>query len=77
MICTVPGLPRDSSVRPNGSFSTSLKVLASTASTPAVNFASIWPLLIFVIQRFIDAITSAVVTGWPSWNVRFGRSVKV
>ncbi|MNU01088.1 hypothetical protein D3C72_2443880 [compost metagenome] len=29
------------------------------------------------IQRVSDAMTSFVVTGWPSWNLRPGRSLNV
>ena len=77
MMNAVPGFPSASSTMPKGSFSTSLNVSSSTASTDWVNFARFWPEVILVIHRCSDATTSAEVTFCPSWNARPGRSLKV
>lgn len=45
------------------------------ASMPVTDAASFWPTTSRCIQRCKDGMTSAVVTRWPSWNFRPGRSV--
>ena len=52
-------------------------VLASVASSEAVNLASVWPIGSREAQRRSEATQSAAVTGWPSCHFRPGRSTKV
>ena len=70
------GLARPWSTMPNGSFSVSVKLRASTAfhSAPALPMAR--PMLSRAPQRCSEATASAAVTGLPSENFRPGRSVK-
>ena len=65
------------STTPVGDFSTIWKVLASTAFSSATFAHRMVPRLSRDAQRFSEAITSSVVTGWPSWNSSPSRSVKV
>jgi hypothetical protein len=65
------------STRPNGSFSTSLKVRSSLADSDARRLLSVAPTVVPSSQRRTEAMTSRVVTGEPSWNLRPARSVKV
>ena len=71
------GLASACSTTPVGALSTSWKVLASIALASASLAHRIWPRPSRTAQRFSDASTSSVVTGWPSWNSRPSRSVKV
>ena len=74
---TTEGLPSDSMTAPNFSFSTIWKVLASTAFSSATFAHRMVPRLSRDAPRCSEAITSSVVTGWPSWNSSPSRSVKV
>ena len=65
------------STKPKGCFRRSTKVLSSTAANSSTNGLIAWPSTSRTIQRFSEAMTSRVVTGWPSWNLRPGRKVKV
>ena len=71
------GLPSASSTSPKGRFSTMRKVRASTTSMDAVAAIRCRPSPSPGPQRRRLAITSAEVTGWPSWNFRPSRRVKV
>ena len=71
------GLPSASSTMPKGSFSTSVKVLASTAVISLVNCMSFWPIASRTPQRLSEAMQSSGVTGWPSWNFSPSRSTNV
>lgn len=69
--------PRAKGTNAIGRFSFSTKVRASVASRPAVYSPSLPPMVSRAIQRRSEAMTSRVVTGWPSWNFSPGRRVKV
>ena len=62
---------------PVGSFSTSWKVLGSSAFRSATLVHRIWPSESRTAQRFSEATTSSLVTGCPSWNSSPSRRVKV
>jgi hypothetical protein len=51
--------------------------LSSFATNSSTNGFIAWPSTSRAIQRFREAMTSRVVTGWPSWNLSPGRKVKV
>jgi len=65
------------STKPKGSFRRSTNVLSSLALNSSTNGLIAWPSTSRTIQRFSEAMTSRVVTGCPSRNLRPGRSVKV
>jgi hypothetical protein len=65
------------STKPKGSFRRSTKLLSSTDWNSSTNGLIAWPSTSRAIQRFTEAMTSRVVTGWPSWNLSPGRNVKV
>ena len=71
------GLPSTSSSSGKGCFSTSLKVLASAASSDAVSAISILPSGSRTDQRLSEATQSSAVTGLPSCHLRPSRSTKV
>ena len=71
------GLPIESSTRPNGSFSTSWKVLSSILFHSFVAAASAWPIASFFDQRVSEAMASSEVTGAPSCHFKPSRSVNV
>ena len=71
------GLPSTSSKSGNGSLRTSLKVLASTASSEAMSASSILPSESRPAHRFSEDTQSAAVTGVPSCHLRPSRKVKV
>ncbi|CFT96229.1 Uncharacterised protein [Bordetella pertussis] len=74
---TVDCLPRVSSIGPNGLLSFQVIVRASVAARLSVWSKMCWPPVSRSPQRLSEATTSAAVTGAPSWNHRFSRSVKV
>ena len=71
------GLPRTSSSSGKGCFSTSLRVLASAASSDAVSAISILPSGSRTDQRLSEATQSSAVTGLPSCHLRPSRSTNV
>ena len=71
------GLPSDSRTRPYGSFIFILKVLGSTASKPATEASSFWPITSRAPQRLIDWMQSSDVTGVPSLQSSPSRRVKL
>ncbi|MEY9474573.1 hypothetical protein ABH992_006972 [Bradyrhizobium yuanmingense] len=71
------GLPSASMTSPDGSFSVSTKVFASTGSSEAVIAKMRRPSALRVPQRRSEATQSADVTGWPSCHFRPSRSVNV
>src|SRR5829696_419133 len=71
------GLPSDCRTRPYGSFIFILKVLASTASSPATEAIIFWPIESLAAQRLIEAMQSSEVTGWPLVHSSPSRRVKV
>ena len=62
--------------RAKGSFSRTSNELASIALIASRRFSTSAPRLSFFIQRSIEAMQSAAVTGLPSWKVRSCRSLK-
>ena len=65
------------STKGNGVLNTIFTVSAPSASKEASAASMRRPSASRFIQRRIDGTTSAPVTGWPSWNLRPGRSLKV
>src|SRR5690348_7195138 len=71
------GLPIESSTRPYGSLSLSVKVLSLTGFSSATNSLSFWPIGSRPIQRVSDGTQSADVTGLPSCHSSPSRKVNV
>src|SRR6266404_5211504 len=74
---TADGLARASSTRPKGLPSSSTKVRLSVACNRSVAATKNWPSGSRWLQRLRDTTQSSAVTGWPSWNFRPSRSVKL
>ena len=65
------------SIRPSGSLRAISKVLSSTAFISRVNLASRPPIASLSVQRLIEGMTSADVTGVPSCHLSPSRNVKI
>jgi hypothetical protein len=72
-----PGPASMNSTRPKRWFSTIVKLRGSTTDSDETRVRSCPPIEVPCIQRSIEATTSAVVTGLPSWKRRPSRRVKL
>ena len=71
------GLASASSSSGNGFFRTIEKLLSSIFRYSATAEATVWPSASRLLQRSSEAMQSALLTGWPSSNLRPARKVKV
>src|SRR5450432_939135 len=71
------GFASASSASGNGRLSLRVNVLSLTAFHDSVTSAIFWPSASRFAHLSTDAMQSAERTGWPSWNLRPSRSVKV